>query len=128
MPGAVCLWQRVADFSLKWRLLQGCSQVTRSPLSRGTHGQIGYKGGEKWQATLLIRVKLSGTHLQSFTEPGKVALKPIIYPEIVYVDSKAVLRAPIACAVCGHLMQSPLVPGWTKHSENATGNQPQLNL
>lgn len=84
------------------------------------HGQIGYKGGKKGQATSLIRVNLSGTHLQSFSEPGKVALKLIIYPQIVDVDSKSVLRAPVACAVYEHLMQSPLVPVWTKHSENVT--------
>jgi len=57
-----------------------------------------------------------------------VALKLIPYLETVDVDSKAVLKAAVACAVYGHLMKSPLVPVWTKHSENVTQNQPQLNL
>lgn len=78
------------------------------------------------QATCLIRVNLSATHLQPFSEPGKVALKLITNPEKVDVDSKAVLRTPAACAVLGHLLQSPLAPVWTKHSMKHKTNHNEL--
>lgn len=42
------------------------------------------------------------------------------YPESVDVDSSAILRASVAYAVYGHLMQSPMVLLWSKHSKNIT--------
>lgn len=62
--------------------------------------QIQYKGGKKRQASSLINLNFSGTHLQSFPQLERVVTQTQrTYPETVDVDSNAVLRGPVACSV-----------------------------
>lgn len=83
--------------------------------------KIGYKGGKKGQATFLVRVNFPGAHLQSSSELGKViGQMQRTCPKSVEVDSSAILRASVACAVHGHLTQSPMVLLWSEHSKNIT--------